>query len=79
MVAASQRNCFVCGSSNGRIRLTKDVKASAWAFKEIYIPPKNRLCKHHIQGSHLSQEAIDLAAERYVLIKIALANKTEID
>ena len=64
MVGASQRICFVCGSRNGRVRLTKVVKASAWAFKEIYIPPDNRLCKDHINGSYLSPEAIYLMYQR---------------
>jgi hypothetical protein len=57
-ISTSQSKCLVCGSAQGRRRISLENRMDIWVRTRIFVSPGNRHCAKHIENGRLTDESL---------------------
>ena len=55
-VVATEAQCFVCGSTKGRSRVSPQLRVQVFLKRRLFVPKNNRCCESHLIQGVLCQE-----------------------
>ena len=52
-VMSTESQCFVCGSTQGRLRVTPQLRSQVFVKRRLFVPKSNRVCERHLVAGRL--------------------------